>query len=428
MNPVWVIGMGMSPRDLTRSALERIELAEILVGGRRHLAAVPGHPAKKRVIDRNLRETISWIGERMADHRVVVLASGDPLFYGIGPLIRRRLGPENVRFLPNVTAVGAAFSRIGEPWQDAEVVSLHGRDGESSLIAALSRSGKIAVFTDPERHPGWIAKFLSERNEAGIRMCVLENLGDPAERVRWFAPAQAVGERFADPNLVVLRREVAVPPSPGPPPSVPMIGLPESDFAHEEGLITKAEVRAISLSKLRLHAPDLTVWDLGAGAGSVGVEAATFLPAGRVFAVEKKPDRIAHVRENRDRFGLRNLETVLADLPAGLDQLPDPDRIFAGGGGRNLPKILHAAGARLRSGGIMVVNTVLLPNLAAAEETLRELGMETEVIQVQVSRGRAMPWGQRLEALNPVWVISGIPKESPELQRLKPPAQSGEAR
>lgn len=403
MIPVWVIGMGMSPRDLTSAALERIESAEVLVGGRRHLAAFPNHPAKKRVIDRNLRETISWIGEQMADRRVVVLASGDPLFFGIGPLIRRNLGPENVRFLPNVTAVGAAFSRIGESWQDAEVVSLHGRDGESALVAALSRSNKIAVFTDPERHPGWIAQWLRDRSESGFRMCVLENLGDSSERVRWFAPTEAADERFADPNLLILRREDSVPTPHGP-----MIGLPESDFSHEEGLITKAEVRAISLSKLRLHAPDLTLWDLGAGAGSVAVEAATFLPAGRVFAVEKKPDRIVHIRENRDRFGLRHLETVRADLPDGLDQLPDPDRVFVGGGGRSLPEILHAAGARLRPGGIIVVNTVLLPNLTAAEETLRELGMKIEVIQVQVSRGRAMPWGQRLEALNPVWVITGM--------------------
>lgn len=409
MIPVWVVGMGMSPRDLTPAARERIESAEILVGGHRHLAAFPAHPAEKRTIDRNLRETIAWIGERMADRRVVVLASGDPLFYGIGPLVCRRLGAEIVRFLPNITAVGAAFSRIGEPWQDAEVVSLHGRDAASALVAALSRNGKIAVFTDPERHPGWIAKFLTDRNEGGIRMCVLENLGDPAERIRWFSPAEAMGEQFADPNLVVLRREATVAPPPAP-----RIGLPESDFSHEEGLITKAEVRAISLSKLRLHAPDFTLWDLGAGAGSVGVEAATFLPAGRVFAVEKKPDRIAHIQENRNRFGLRNLETLQADLPEGLEQLPDPDRIFVGGGGRNLPEILRAAGARLRPGGVVVVNTVLLPNLIAAEETLRELGLETEAIQVQVSRGRAMPWGRRLEALNPVWVISGIPADSPE--------------
>jgi precorrin-6B C5,15-methyltransferase / cobalt-precorrin-6B C5,C15-methyltransferase len=402
MIPVWVVGMGMSPRDLAAEARERIESAEILAGGRRHLAAFPDHPAEKRVIDRNLRETIAWIGERMADRRVVVLASGDPLFFGVGPLIRRILGAEHVRFLPNVTAVGAAFARIGESWQDAETVSLHGRDGAAALAKALSRSAKIAVFTDPERHPGWIGEFLAGRGESDVRMCVLENLGDPAERVRWFAPAEAVGERFADPNLAILRR--AEPPPPRP---APRFGSPESEFSREAGLITKAEVRAISLAKLRLNAPDLTLWDLGAGAGSVGIEAATFLPSGRVVAVEKDPDRIARIAENRERFGVRNLEIARADLPEGMDGLPSPDRVFAGGGGRNLPDILRAAGKRLRPGGIVVVNTVLLPNIAAAEETLRELGMDTETIQVQVNRGRDMPWGRRLEALNPVWIISG---------------------
>lgn len=406
MIPVWVVGMGMSPLDLTAAARDRIESADILVGGRRHLAAFPGHPAEKRIIDRNLRETIAWIGERMADRRAVVLASGDPLFYGVGPLIRRTLGAERVRFLPNVTSVGAAFSRIGESWQDATTVSLHGRDGAAALVDALSRSGKIAVFTDPERHPGWIGEFLRERGESGIRMVVLENLGDPAERVRRFSPDEAAGERFADPNLVVLLRDEPVAPQPAP-----VFGRPESTFSHEAGLITKAEVRAISLAKLRLNAPDLTLWDLGAGAGSVGIEAATFLPTGRVVAVEKHPDRIARIEENRKRFGVRNLETVQAELPDGLDGLPAPDRLFVGGGGRNLPGILRAAGKRLRLRGIVVVNTVLLPNIAAAEETLRELGMDTEVIQVQVSRGRDMPWGQRLEALNPVWIISGYSTE-----------------
>jgi precorrin-6Y C5,15-methyltransferase (decarboxylating) len=183
--------------------------------------------------------------------------------------------------------------------------------------------------------------------------------------------------------------------------------MAEDRFSHQQGLITKAEVRAVVLSKLRLDAPDLCLWDLGAGSGSVAVEAACFLRRGRIIAVERSPERIADIRANKRRFGLLNLEIVQAELPGGMEALPRPDRVFIGGGGRALPAILKRAADSLRPGGVLAVNTVVLESLQAARAGMNECGLAPETVQVQISRARDMPHGQRLQAENPVWILWG---------------------
>ncbi len=182
--------------------------------------------------------------------------------------------------------------------------------------------------------------------------------------------------------------------------------MPEECYHHETGLITKAEVRAISISKLCLR-PGLVLWDLGAGSGSVALEASLLLRGGNIIAVEQDPERISHIRQNKKQFRVRNLDIVQAKLPGGLKDLPKPDRIFIGGGGKDLVRTIKAAGAYLKPGGVIVINTILFSSLDKAMAALQSLGFSTEVVQVQVSRGKPMPSGQRLEALNPVWIISG---------------------
>ena len=172
-------------------------------------------------------------------------------------------------------------------------------------------------------------------------------------------------------------------------------------------MITKSEIRAISLSKLRLTT-DQVLWDLGAGSGSVAVEAGLIIKKGQIIAVEKKSERVAQIKNNQKKFGVGNLEVVQAELPAGLDKLPRPDRVFIGGGGRRLKSIITAAAQYLKPGGGIVVNTVLIPNVETARATLEGLDFNTEINQVQINRSRPMPWAERLEALNPVWIISGF--------------------
>lgn len=403
MIPVFVIGMGLSPGDLTAEHLRRIAEAEVLVGGKRHLSFFPDTGTERKEIGGDIPEVIAFIQARMDRKRVVVLASGDPLFYGIGSTLLKALGPDRVRILPNITALSAAFARMGIPWSEARLISLHGRRDDDDLLAALAEHHTIGLLTDPVHSPAWLAGFMTARGFTHFEMCVAEALGAEDEAAAWVPLAEAAARRFRSPNVVLLRRTPPERPEPVPP-LYP--GMPEAAFVHERGLITKPEVRAVTLAKLRLFRPDLVLWDLGAGSGSVSVEAGLFIRTGRIVAVERDPRRIEHIRANRERYGIERMEIVRLSLPDGLADLPAPDRIFIGGGGKELPRIIAAAGARLRPGGIMVVNTVLLQNIDAALSAFGALGFETEVIHVQISVGRRMPWGDRLAPLNPVWILT----------------------
>ena len=401
MIPVNIIGMGLGPEDLTARHLNIIHQADVLVAGQRLLDYFDDLAVEKKKIDRNLKEVIEFISNQMKSQSIVVLASGDPLFFGIGPRIVNAVGSDNVRIYPNVSSVAAAFARIKASWNDAAVVSLHGRMNEIKLFNSLKTKSVVAVFTDPKRNPAWLAKRLIEEGLASFKLCVLESLGTSAEQVNWYRPDQAAERTFADPNLVIIKRA----PAEFSNDFKPFTGMPDDWFNHSEGLITKSEIRALVLSKLRLQ-PDHIVWDLGSGSGSVAVEAALLVNKGKVYAVEKKSERINLINSNKKRFGTSNLEVIQAQVPDGLTQLPSPDRIFIGGGGQNLESIIQSAAAALKKGGIMVVNTVLLTNMNQAMKTLKTLGMKTDIVQVQINRGSEMPGGERLEAQNPVWIIT----------------------
>ncbi|MFZ2039849.1 MAG: precorrin-6y C5,15-methyltransferase (decarboxylating) subunit CbiE [Desulfobacterales bacterium] len=403
MRPVTIIGMGMSPQDLTARHHDLIAAADVLVGGRRHLAHFADLSAEKIEIGKGLSTLLPAIRSAARDRRVVVLASGDPLYYGVGAYLVRALGPENVRVYPNVSSVAAAFARIRHPWQDVRVVSLHGRDGAAQLLAATGEADWVAVFTDPTHTPAQVARLLLQNEVTGFEMCILENMGTAAERISWLGPESAAASAFADPNLVVLKRS---PQAAASPPRPLFLGMPDEQFDHQNGLITKAEVRVLALSRLQLRPRD-TLWDLGAGSGSLAVEAAVFIRSGLIFAVEQNPERIQQIRRNAARFGVSNLSAVQAVLPEGLEPLPDPDRIFIGGGGRNLAAIIRQAASRLKPGGRMVVNTVLLDNIQAAVASMHQLGWEADLVQAQISRSQRMPWSLRMTAHNPVWIVSG---------------------
>ena len=403
MKTVTIIGMGMTPQDLTGEHLKIIEEADILIGGKRLLGYFEHCSAQKKTIDKNITDLIDFIKDRTASQSIVVLASGDPLFFGIGARLVTALGGENVVVYPNISSVAAAFARIKEPWSNVRVVSLHGRNNESALLRALEKENVVAVLTDPKNSPARLAHRLIEEDFINFKMCVLESLGTTEERFNWYSLDRTAEMVFAEPNLVILKRSSEDPIRI----KAFHLGMPDSYYHHQQGLITKSEIRAITLSKLRLL-KDHVLWDLGAGSGSISIEASLLIPLGKVFAIEKKPERIQQIEINKCRFGTQNLEIVHAVLPEGLEGLPRPDRIFIGGGGRDLENIINAAAAFLKPNGLIVVNTVLMQNLQTAAEALRALDFKTSEIQVQVSRSREMPWGDRLEAQNPVWIISGF--------------------
>lgn len=434
---VVLVGMGMGPEDLGDRARAWISSAEVLAGGERHLEGFPDHRGLRVLFKGPLQPRLDEIRDISREKRTAVLASGDPFFFGIGRRLTECLGKENVLALPNVTSLQAFFSRLKEPWEGVETWSLHGRGAgadPSAWLSRLARPGVLAFFTDPEHSPAWMA---SEMLNAGCRdwkMAVGEDLGLPTERVRWYALEEAARREFSPLNMVALfpawrepaatlgERETAGSqderfggPSAAPvcasrlPEcdfrfSQPFLGLPEAAFQHEAGLITKMEVRVVSLAHLQLL-PGQILWDVGAGSGSVGIEAARMVPSARIFAMEREARRVEDIRENVRRFRCFGIRTLCGPAPEIFTGLPDPHRVFIGGSGGHLPEILKAVAERLRPGGRVVQTMVRLDNLEASRSFWESRGFGVELSQIQVSRGTPVGKGLRLEALNPVFIL-----------------------
>jgi len=398
MHKVHVTGLGVDHRDHSPMISKRIESADVLVGGDRLLEIFRDHPALKVSIGSPLENVIERINQEMqAGREIVVLADGDPLFYGIGKRLIDALGREMVVFHPNVTTLQVAASRLKIPWHDIQTVSLHGRKDIRPLLADLVRNDRVAVFTDPDFHPAKIADELIRKGVDAFDMCVFEDLGTESEKVGRFELKDAAKTTFSPLNFVILERTK--------PPEVPLsLGLDDDLYLHRRGLITKKEIRAAGLSALAVE-PNHTVWDLGAGCGSMAIEASLLAHKGAVLAVEKNADRVQLIRDNIRRMGAYGVQAIYGEMPECLEFLPDPDRIFIGGGIGKNNRVLEIATRRLRPGGKLVLHLVLLGSLTRARGYLEGLNWPFTITQIDVSRSKGTGGDQRLEALNPVFIV-----------------------
>ncbi|MBF0242629.1 MAG: precorrin-6y C5,15-methyltransferase (decarboxylating) subunit CbiE [Desulfamplus sp.] len=436
MSYVDVVGFGISIDDLTEKHKKIIQSAETLVGSRRHLELLNGVSCEKIAITKDIQSLIETIKDRAGQgRRVVVVASGDPLFHGIGKTLINAMGRDNINIYPNISSVASAFAAIKEPWDDAIFISLHGKESdiETTKLHDILISGDnafysnrvIAILTDHIKTPAWIAKYLIKNNITSHAMYLFENLGAESQKISFYSNIKdAANMIFTTPNLVILKKlasqekELPLKKIQTKSPLPIYLGMPDDLFFHQKGLITKSEIRAIVISKLELTSNDHIFWDLGAGSGSVSIEVSKFIPDGKIFALEKSGDRVEDIKKNMERFGIKSeqrvggqgscvMRVIHNDLLNVIDDLPKPDRVFIGGGGANISEIIKRVGDMLDLNGIVVINTVLLQTMTLAMESLNKMAFHVKLTQVQVSNSKAMPFGDRLEALNPVWIISG---------------------
>jgi precorrin-6Y C5,15-methyltransferase (decarboxylating) len=401
MKTIHVIGAGVEGQEgFSRRALDLIEQADLLIGGTRQLELFPEFSGETFVIGRELGQVLSRVEK--AEGAVVVLASGDPLFFGIGRYLLRNLPATDLEFVPNVSSVQYAFAKIQQPWDDAIFVSVHGR-GIKGAVDQIVSHDKAAVLTDEVNNPQMIARELLDRGRDGYAAYLCEDLGTDQENIVQ-TDIRGLLERKAAPlNVLILVKEYES----GGEGVGPGLGIPDDEFATVKKLITKEEVRAVSLAKLRLR-HDMTLWDIGAGSGSVSIEADHLLPNGRVFAVERNPQCLEYLKENMRKFNSRNISLIDGEAPACLEDLPDPDRVFIGGSGGHLWNILQAADGRLATGGRMVLNAVTLDTLTSATEFFENTGYELEVTTVNISRTRPLTDYKMFEAFNPVFILVAV--------------------
>ena len=381
MNPIVVLG------GSGHAHARQVQKADVLAGGQRQLAQFPHFEGRRIVVQ---ADTVSVVAEIRAaveaGQRVVVLASGDPLLYGIGATLVRELGADRVRIEPGISSVQLAFARISEPWHDAAILSAHGRPLAEIVPQALA-SVKMAILTDATATPATIAGALLEAGMEDCRAVVGESLGHAEERIVETRLRQLPGQEFAPLNVLLLFRSAE---------SVRLdFGRSEQDFESVRGQITKAEVRAVALSKLRLSTAGV-LWDIGAGSGALAIEAARLMPRGRVYAIERDAGQLACLRRNAARLGAGNLQVIEGEAPEALAGLPAPQSVFIGGTGGRLADVLAA------------VPTPFTINLAVLEHvgTVLNRFPNAEVVQLAISRSTAVPGGHRLAALNPVYILT----------------------
>ncbi|MFB7570206.1 precorrin-6y C5,15-methyltransferase (decarboxylating) subunit CbiE [Streptomyces sp. NPDC056165] len=382
--------------------------ARLVVGARRHLDAARLPEGAERVVLGPLAPALDTIGEYVGKERpVLVLASGDPGFFGIVRALAERFGPGLLDVRPGVSSVAAAFARIGLPWDDAVVVSAHGRDLRTAVNVCRARA-KVAVLTGPGAGPAELGAALAGTCGDDRMLVVASALGDPAgERVERLTPAEAAARDWGTAVNVVLCLSGARTPGPlrtvaGPPAGPSRWALEESEFAHRDSMITKFEVRALALARLGPRLGDL-VWDVGAGSGSVAVECARLGAA--VTAVEKTADGVERIHANAAAHGV-DVSVVHGSAPEALARLADPDAVFVGGGGRALPAVVAACARRARRS--VVVAVAALDRVPAVREALAAAGFACDGVLLQSSRLAPLPGDvTRLAATNPVFLLWG---------------------
>jgi precorrin-6B C5,15-methyltransferase / cobalt-precorrin-6B C5,C15-methyltransferase len=425
--PILVVGMSAGGAESLPTPLrQRIAAADLLVGGTRHLGYFPNGPHERLAITANIDAVVVRLRRALdLGEHAVVLASGDPLCYGIGATLRRFIPAEALEVVPAPTAFQLAFAALAEPWHDAALLSAHARPLDEVVRGVLA-TPKAAILTDSQHTPAAIARALLDAGLPPDTPCAIcENLGGLEQRILRTNLMCAAETTYAELNVFVVWHEPATKETRAdqkgssdyrhdthfsilhPQFSIPA-GLPDDAFSTSAGQITKREVRLLSLAELAL-APGEVLWDIGAGSGSVAIEAARAQPAARVLAVERRAAMAEHMRENLRRFPAPNLVLVEGSAPAACHGWSDPHAVFVGGSGGHLAAIVALAQQRLRPGGRLVINLATLDHL---HET-RQLLPDARVVQAQISRGVPIQGMLRLEALNPVFIVCWrkVPKD-----------------
>jgi precorrin-6Y C5,15-methyltransferase (decarboxylating) len=430
VNKILVIGVGFRP--LEKEAKKSLIASDVVLANDRLLDVFKNYEEYESVKERILvhggvYETLDYVGDNYKRKKICLLAAGDPMFFGIGRLIVERFGRDEVEIYPDLSSVQVAFSRIKETSNNALLMSLHGGpDPEkrrkleyelADIPGLLNHHKKIAILTDRVNNPAVIANEVLNLSAVSMgevtspmhdmRMYVCEKLGYPDEKITEGVPEEIVHRSFEHPNVVIIaqnteqKEQTAVSSQQ----SVMTFGLRESEIEYSRGLITKDEVRAVSLHKLRLPKKG-TLWDIGAGSGSISLEGARLCPELKVYAIERSKEQRSNICVNMERLNITSVNVIADEAPAGLKDLPVPDRVFIGGSGGRLADIISLTG-NVMAKGIVVINAATIETLNDAVSCLEENSFTVEVTEVSVARSKTIGQQRHMSALNPIFIITG---------------------
>lgn len=404
---VHIVGIGEDGlAGLTESARTILAQAELLIGEKHVLDLIPFSSADRVVVGPDLDVAVQAIA-RSPTKRIVVLAEGDPLFYGVARYLCDKLGKDRFEVIPHVSTMQLAFARVKESWEEAFLTNLATHNLEQ-VLETIRTAEKVGLFTSETCPPSAVAQALLDQKIDYFIAYVCENLGSPDERVTRAELRDLLHQEFSPLNVMVLVRKPHVPDRPSDTIGRRIFGNPDEVFLQSKpkrGLLTPAEIRTIALAEMDLG-PASIVWDVGAGSGSVAIEAAQLARNGTVYAIEMDSDDHQLILENAQRFLVTNLVAVLGRAPEAWSNLPDPDSVFVGGSGRGICRLVDAAYQRLRKGGRLVATISSIDNLAETYHLLHARGLDVKVWLINIARGNYQLERIRFQALNPTFLVS----------------------
>lgn len=406
---ITIVGIGDDGAPgLTQHALDVIRNAKRLMGSSSLLGRFPEFRGPTEVLTADLDRLANTLDR--AESGTVVLASGDPLFYGMARFLCDRLGKDRFEVLPHVSSMQLAFARVKESWEEAYLTNLATQPLDR-VVEHIRTAEKVGLFTSEDVPPQRLAEALIAAGVTYFTAYVCENLGSPDERVTRGSIADVVGQRFSPLNVMVLVRHDGAPDQVAAAKLRRLFGNPDELFRQSKpkrGLLTPSEVRSIALSELNLK-PTSIVWDIGAGSGSVAIEAAQIARSGRVYAIEMDAEDYGMLMDNARQFSVPNVVGVLGEAPGAWANLPDPDAIFIGGTGRSVSDLAAASWQRLQRGGCLIANVMSLEYASALQQ--RMIGtfrVEPRLWMIQISRGIYQLEKHRLETANPNFLIKAV--------------------
>lgn len=396
---VTLIGMGSgTPELLTAQGLAALQSADLIIGAKRLLEHLPTGCTENRKALYKPENILSCLSEFPAAN-AALLYSGDTGFYsGASKLLPMlRAFGISARVLPGISSVQLLSAAIGRPWQDWKLVSAHGYACDPAAECLTAEGRPVFFLTGGTETPSTLCAKLADAGLGDAHGIIGENLGTPQEHLA-FGTAQTLAANACAPLSVLLIEHTVLPARRAP-------GFPDDAFIRGEVPMTKQEVRAAALAKLAVRPTD-TLWDVGAGTGSVSVELALAAPRGHVYAVECAPDACALIRQNREKFHAYNLSLIEGTAPQVLADLPAPDAVFIGGTKGSMAEVVDAALAK-NPNARLCISAIALETLSAAIAALAAHGQTAEVTQLAISRTRPAGKLHLLMANNPIFLITG---------------------
>ena len=406
---IHIIGVGEDGLDgVTEAARRLVNEAELLIGEAHCLSLVPDASGERVTVGANLNDVASRL-EDNGGRSTVVLAIGDPLFYGVARYLCDKLGKERFEVVPHVSSMQLAFARVKESWEEAFLTNLAGH-GVEAVLTQIRAAEKVGLFTSEASPPNVVAKALIDNGLDNFTAYVCENLGSPDERVTHGELSELAEQEFGPLNVMILVHKPSVPDRPTDAAGRRLFGNPDEAFLQSKpkrGLLTPNEIRSMALAELDIG-PSSVIWDVGAGSGSVAIEAAQIASEGHAYAIEMDPEDYDLIKQNAERFSVANLTAVLGRAPDAWEDLPDPDCIFVGGSGRQLSRLIELAFGRLKVGGRLVATMSSINNLSGVQELLGKLCPHVNIWMMNFARGTYQLERIRFEAINPTFAVSAV--------------------